>query len=112
MKLKKKYLYIYNIPNPPPVLITSVPPLSYPQVTPELSFIQNKIINIIQPAREKITDQTIDPRRAGNCSGLDRVPDVIRCLRDFSDDTKEFTYWKKSVERILRRYEAERGTPR
>ncbi len=109
----------------PPVLNTSIPPPSNPQVTPELSNIIRNIVtqviltdapalieNIIQPRRETVTDQTIDPRYAGNLSGLDRVPDVVRCLRDFSGDPKEFASWKKSVERILRLYESEKGTPR
>lgn len=48
---------------------------------------------------------------AGNGIGeLDRIPDVVRCLRDFSGDPGEFGSWKKSVERILQMYEPIRGS--
>lgn len=110
----------------PPVLNTNVPPPSNnPQVTPELANIIRTIVsqviatdapsiiqNLVHPNKEIVTDQTIDVRYAGNLSGLDRVPDVVKCLRDFSGDPKEFASWKKSVERILKIYEHEKGTPR
>lgn len=58
------------------------------------------------------SDQTIDPSPNNNISDLDKIPDVVRCLRDFSGNPGEFNSWKKSVDRILQIYEPLRGTPK
>lgn len=41
------------------------------------------------------SDQTIDPSHNNNISDLDKVPDVVKCLRDFSGNPGEFNSWKK-----------------
>lgn len=51
------------------------------------------------------TDQTIEERHRNNLADLDKVPDVVRCLREFSGKPGEFSSWKKSVERVLQIYE-------
>lgn len=56
------------------------------------------------------SDQTIDPSLNSNISDYDKIPDVVRCLRDFSGNPGEFSSWKKSVDRILQIYEPIRGT--
>lgn len=58
------------------------------------------------------SDQTIDPSPDNNISDLDKVPDVVKCLRNFSGNPMEFSSWKKSVDRILQIYEPIRGTPK
>lgn len=58
------------------------------------------------------TDQGIDERFRDNLTELDKVPDVVRCLREFSGNNSEFSSWKKSVERVLNLYESSRGTPK
>lgn len=57
-------------------------------------------------------DQTIDPAQAANLTEMDRVPDVVKCLREFSGQPGEFSSWKKSVDRILGAYEHLKGTPK
>lgn len=57
-------------------------------------------------------DETIDVRYRENLTDLDKVPDVVRSLREFSGKASEFSSWKKSVERILKLYESTKGTPK
>lgn len=59
-----------------------------------------------------LTDQTIDPEHAGRINELDRLPDVVRTLKEFSGNRAEFTSWRKSVDRIFGVYSAQQGTPK
>ena len=59
-----------------------------------------------------VIDQCIEERYANNLGDLDKIPDVVKCLRDFDGNPSEFISWKKSVERILKIYENDRGTPK
>lgn len=56
------------------------------------------------------TDQIINEDQMGNLSEMDKVPDVVKSLREFSGQPGEFSSWKKSVERILKIYENQKGT--
>lgn len=47
-----------------------------------------------------------------NLNDLDKIPDVVKSLREFSGQTHEFNSWKKSIDRILKIYEHLKGTPR
>lgn len=62
--------------------------------------------------RSPAVDQTIAPEHLDKLDDLDKVPDVVRCLRNFSGDASEFSSWKKSVERVLQIYENIKGTPK
>lgn len=55
-------------------------------------------------------DQVIDPPHANNLDGLDKIPDVVKSLREFSGQQGEFGSWRKSVERILKIYNPLIGT--
>lgn len=57
-------------------------------------------------------DQVIDPQHRGQLNDLDRVPDVVRSLREFTGQPGEYSSWRKSVERILDIYKHLRGTPK
>lgn len=57
-------------------------------------------------------DQTIDEAHINDITDLDKIPDVVKCLREFSGKPGEFNSWKKSVERILKIYEHTKGTPK
>lgn len=57
-------------------------------------------------------DQIIEDRYVNNLSDLDKVPDVVRSLREFSGNASEFSSFKKSVDRILRLYDSSKGTPK
>lgn len=99
----------------PAVLNSNTPlPASNSQLSPELSNTIRSIVSqvllaealtliqsIVNPAREIVTDQIIEPRHANNLAGLDRVPDVVRCLRDFSGDPREYTTTRKALLVIL-----------
>lgn len=74
---------------------------------------QLAIAQFLRPSTEiSGEDETIDERYRGNLTDLDKVPDVVRSLREFSGQASEFSSWKKSVERILKLYESTKGTPK
>lgn len=58
------------------------------------------------------TDQNIDDRYRNDLSELDKIPDIVRSLRDFSGNPMEFNSWKKSVDRVLQIYDSCKGTPK
>lgn len=88
------------------------------------SLIANIATNILQQQGPKVvqatlnpdanlattTDQTIEDRHRGNLDGLDRIPDVVKCLKESSGRPGEFISWKKSVDRILNIYEPRNTT--
>lgn len=74
--------------------------------------IQGKQIfnSILNPASD-INNEADEPILAVNNLNLvdmDRIPDVVKSLREFSGQLGEFLSWKKSVERILKIYEHQR----
>lgn len=58
------------------------------------------------------TDEIIRPEHQGQVGDLDKIPDIIRSLRDFSGNPAEFSSWRKSVDRVLKIYESTKGSPR
>lgn len=70
--------------------------------------------NIINPSQEfaNLPDQTIDVRYSNNLEDLEKVPDVVKSLREFSGKHAEFSSWKKSIERVLNLYDKSQGTPK
>ncbi|XP_075151143.1 uncharacterized protein LOC142225255 [Haematobia irritans] len=74
---------------------------------------RNVVENMLNPNADiSGIDQGIDERYRENLTDLDKVPDIVRCLREFSGNHTEFSSWKKSVERVLNLYESTRGTPK
>jgi len=69
---------------------------------------------ILNPNKDfsKYTDQTIKRVLAHNLSDLDKLPDIVRTLRDFSGNKSEYSSWKKSVEMVLQIYELRIGSPK
>lgn len=114
---------ILNVPNP------SIPP-NQPgrneqgQVnlanlrTVVLEIINSQLPEILQASlnpnviQGHAVDQSIDVEHLGNLGDLDKIPDVVKCLREFSGKAGEFNSWRKSVERILKIYENLKGTPK
>lgn len=116
----------------PPVLnvdntVHNPQPSSQPVATPGLETLITNIVNrvcanecrnlvqsIIDPdtSFQRGVDQTIDDQHRANLSDLDKVPDVVRSLREFSGTPGEFSSWRKSVERILNIYDQCKGTPK
>lgn len=72
------------------------------------------IQSIINPNSDQFigADQPILPQFRENLSELDKIPDVVRCLKDFTGQPGEFNSWKKSVDRILKLYDNIKGTPK
>lgn len=70
------------------------------------------IQSILNPSPNIPSDQGIDEQYRGNFADFDKIPDIVKSLREFSGNQSEFNSWRKSVERILQIYEPSRGTPR
>lgn len=70
-----------------------------------LEVVNSQNPNAIHP---NAVDQIIDEQHLGNLGDLDKLPDVVKCLREFSGKPGEFNSWKKSMERILNF----KGTPK
>lgn len=110
---------------PPPTLAAPANtnnPLTMDQLTEVISGIVTNMFqqqgrNMVQAALNPnasfsdVRDITIDTA-SPNISELDKIPDVVRCLREFSGAPGEFNSWKKSVDRILQIYEPQRGSPK
>ena len=73
---------------------------------------QDLFRDVLHARQQVMTDQTIDERYRDNLADMDKVPDVVRSLREFNGNPAEFSSWKKSVERILKIYEPSVGTPK
>ena len=65
-------------------------------------------------ARNQVINQNqeIDTQHRAQLNNLDRVPDVVRSLREFTGQLGEYSSWRNSVERILDVYKHLRGTPK
>jgi len=55
-------------------------------------------------------NQSINPEHQRNLDDLDKVPDIVKGLREFSGNPAEFGSWKKGVDRILGTYGHIKGT--
>lgn len=90
-----------NIPNPNTV-----------RATPELQTIIRCLIQEVlkenSPVQAELLDEQIYSR--DNIDELDKIPDIVRCLRDFKGDPSEYTAWRKSVDRIFELYDHLKGT--
>ena len=74
---------------------------------------QIAIKNLLDPNADFIgEDQMIDDRFRNNLTDLDKKPDIVKSLRDFSARCNEFSSWKKSIDRIIRLYDSVKGTPK
>lgn len=99
-----------------PQVNAAVPPQN-PQVNVDaivqavVSRIQNEM-HLRTPSQEVLTDETIRPEFIDRLEELDKIPDIVKSLREFSGKPGEFSSWRKSVDRVLKIYESARGTPR
>jgi len=59
-----------------------------------------------------VRDQVVEPEYRNNLGDFDRVPDIVKSIREFSGDPAEFGSWKKSVDRIMETYTPFVGTPK
>lgn len=73
---------------------------------------RNLVYSVLNPNADQFAgiDQIINPDQRGNVNDLDKIPDVVRSLREFSGQPGEFSSWRKSVDRILKIYEHLRGS--
>lgn len=55
-------------------------------------------------------NQIIQPQHRANLNDLDKIPDVVKSIREFSGDRGEFSSWKNGVNRIIENYAALQGT--
>lgn len=96
-------------------------------LTPQLIVLVTEVVNrifnnegrqminsILNPNAEisAARDLEIRPEHANGITELDKIPDIVKSLREFSGNPTEFSSWKKSVDRILRIYTPLLGTPK
>lgn len=74
------------------------------------SIIQETIKTILHPTVVEEREPQID--FSSNVEDSERVPDVVKCLREFSGKPGEFSSWRKSVDRIFQMYEQISNTPK
>lgn len=101
----------------PPVLNAPPPPLLQPR--PELMDLvrdavarmmvtdrRNMIRGIINTNNNPppVVDQIIEERYRDNIADIEKVPDIVKSLRECTGKPEEFSSWKKSVKRILKIY--------
>lgn len=113
---------VLNTPNPNPIPNPSVEPHNSRMNTElenRISLIceqqcRNIVQSIINPNADINygNDQTIEERYRENLHDLDKIPDIVRSLREFSGNPSEFNSWKKSVDRVLQIYDSMKGTPK
>lgn len=72
------------------------------------------IYSIMNPNADQFAgiDQGINQDQMANIGEMDKLPDIVRSLREFSGQPGEFSSWRKSVERVLKIYEPLRGSPK
>lgn len=109
-----------NLVRPP--IINQAPGNQVPNPQILTAEIEAQIVNLVRRAyreeqqisnrEEIIVDQGIDAQHNNNLVDLDKIPDIVKCLRDFSGNPTEFGSWKKSVERVLKIYDSLKGTPK
>lgn len=106
---------VLNVANPPEVGRVNNPIDNLEETIARICAQQCQIAirNLIDPNSDIAgEDQIIEERFRDNLTDLDKVPDVVRCLREFSGSYTEFSSWKKSVDRILKLYDSVKGTPK
>lgn len=72
-----------------------------------------EIVNeVLGTRQDPIVNEEID-QPIGNISRLEeveKIPDIVRSLRDFSGQPGEFSSWRKSVDRIMELFKSLQGT--
>lgn len=99
---------------PAPIVLTPEIERAISQAVHNLCILECASIvpTLVNPRIRILTDQGIDEAHQANLSDLDKVPDVVKCFREFLGDPKEFASWKKNVERVMTSYDRIKGTPK
>lgn len=66
-----------------------------------------KALNLDNQNNVEDTDQIVD---RNDTTGMDKIPDIVKSIKDFSGEHEQFSSWKKSVNRILIVYEDIKGS--
>lgn len=102
-----------NPPNPPTINPTHSPSsiFSENQLQEMKKIITETISSILHPdTAVHNVEENID--FSENVSDSERIPDIVKTLREFSGKPGEFNSWRKAVDRILTVYAKYRGTPK
>lgn len=106
-------------PQPAPQLAQGINPNDLVQlitrlVAETLQIQGRQIFNSIMNPAADINNEADQPINLvdNNLADLDKIPDVVKSLREFSGQAHEFNSWKKSVDRIIQIYDHVRGTPK
>lgn len=110
-----------TMPTASPRNVDEISPVSELSNLIDSNLLRNTIAEIIQNETRRAfginniphsedTDQEVEIGFDRDLSGLDKIPDVVNSLREFSGNSNEYGSWKKSVERILNYFEPLKGT--
>ncbi|GBP07838.1 Retrovirus-related Gag polyprotein from transposon HMS-Beagle [Eumeta japonica] len=116
-----------NLIRPPTLSANNDPPQQNSQLSLQdlRSLISSIASDVLRQQGPQVVHETLNPsvnstdlgdqqinRHADQLHDMDKIPDVVKCLKEFSGQPGEFNSWKKSVERILSIYDPIRGTPK
>lgn len=76
----------------------------------QIREILNEVLGSQSPHLEEEIDQPIGT--VTRLEELDKVPDIVRTLREFSGQPGEFNSWRKSVDRVMELFKSLQGTGR
>lgn len=97
-------------PNPNPTPNTNVSE----DLRRVIAEVSRSVFNEIVPQFLNVRNSNVDMPQIGieQLNELEKVPDIVKSLREFSGNPSEFGSWKKSVDRILTIYNTIRETPK
>lgn len=97
-----------NLIRPPVLNSNQAPGNQVPNQQNITAEIEAQIINLVRRTYEEeqqdrnreeiLVDQGINTQYNNNLTDLDKITDIVECLREFSGSPTEFGSWKKSVE--------------
>ncbi|HBS53332.1 MAG TPA: hypothetical protein DD806_04955, partial [Flavobacterium sp.] len=77
----------------------------------DLKKILEEIISNKHKSENNI-DQEFNLQLDGDLNDIEKIPDIVKSIREFDGKIHEYGSWKKSVERILRIYNNTIGSPK
>lgn len=75
-------------------------------------IINARVQEILNPFREFEAQNSSDNFPGGSIRDVDKIPDIVSSLREFSGKTGDFNSWRKSVDRIFEIFSSIQGTPK
>lgn len=85
-------------------------PFTESQTNEVKRIISETVANLLKQGEDVTATKDVDIEGSGDISEGERIPDIVKTLREFSGKPGEFSSWRKAVDRIMNIYESQRGT--